>query len=74
MSKTPRQYSLVKFDFESIPEKYHSEYTFTNKDVFLFLGEIPNMPGHCALVDNKSGLVLSGYHTSNFIELSEEET
>lgn len=73
MSNTPRQYSWVKFDFNSIDEKYHSEFPFTRQDVFIFLGEIPNMRGHCVIVDNKTGLILSGYHTSNFIELTEEE-
>ena len=39
----------------------------------LFLGEIPNMPGHCAVVD-KSGRVHYGWDIDNFIELTEKET
>lgn len=38
----------------------------------LFLGEISDMPGHCA-VANGAGKVLWGYHTDNFRALTEDE-
>lgn len=45
--------------------------------VFVFVGEIPNMPGHCVAspsTGDAHGMLIFGYHTDNFIELSEDET
>ena len=69
---TPRQCSLVRFDFDGLPVEYHSQYPFTRKAVYVFLGEIPNMPEHCAVAD-KAGRIYSCYHTDDFVELTEEE-
>ncbi len=38
---------------------------FKYNDIYLFLGEIEGMPGHCAFVDAK-GRTYWGYHTDNF--------
>jgi len=70
----PRQHSIVKFDFDSLPEEYHSKFPFKKESVYIFFGEIPNMPGHCVVCDFKTGEMFCGYHTGQFIELSEEET
>lgn len=70
---TPRQYSLVKFDFDTLEDKYHSQMPFTRKGVYIFFGDIANMPGHCVVADHKTGQIFSGFHTDNFVELSEEE-
>jgi hypothetical protein len=70
----PRQYSLVCFRFDLFPAEFHSLYPFTPEGVYVFFGEIPNMPGHCVVADHKSGRVYSGYHTESFAELSEDET
>jgi hypothetical protein len=67
----PRQYSLVRFRFENLPSEYHDKYPFTPGGVYVFFGEIPNMPGHCVVADHRSGQVHSGFHTENFVELSE---
>ena len=74
-TKMPRQYSLVYFNFETFPEKYHQEYlkTFKKKHPYVFFGEIPNMPGHCVVIDHYTGEIFSGYHTEDFIEIPEEE-
>ena len=45
---------------------------FENSAAVLFLGEIPNMPGHCAVV-TRSGLVLWGYHLDSFRLATEDE-
>lgn len=74
MTKIPRQYSLVRFLFDSMELKYHSQYPFTRKGVYIFFGEIPNMPGHCVVADHQTGKLYSGFHTENFAELSEDET
>jgi hypothetical protein len=72
--KRPRQYSFVRFLFDEIGPKYHSQYPFTRKGVYLYFGEIPNMPGHCVVVDHKTGKIYSGYHADNFVEVPEDET
>ena len=72
-NKIPRQYSLVKFDFAGIDERYHSQLPFSRNGVYVFFGEIPNMPGHCVISDHKTGQIYSGFHTDSFVELSEEE-
>lgn len=72
--KIPQQYSLVRFDYDSIPGEYHSQYPFTRKGVYVFFGDIPNMPGHCVVADHKTGQLYSGYHTESFVELSPDET
>ncbi len=73
---TPRQYSLCKFDFERFPKSFKAEekYPFKKDALYIFLGNIPNMLGHCVVADHLSGRVYSGYHTENFIELDEDET
>jgi len=63
----------VRFDFSSLPKEYHKKYPFRKDEAIVFLGEIPNMPGHC-VVSTKDGKVRFGYHTDNFIELKPEET
>jgi len=66
-----RQYSLVRFDDSSLPKEYRGMYPFSSKHRYIFLGEIPNMPGHCIVMD-EDGKMYPGYHTSNFTELSDE--
>ena len=46
-------------------------YPFSNGDLVLFLGEIVDMPGHCAVV--WKGHVRHAYHTDYFVPLSKEE-
>lgn len=69
----PRQYSLVRFRFDDVPAEYHSKYPFTRDGVYLFFGDIPNMPGHCVVADHRTGQIYSGYHTENFVEVPEDE-
>jgi hypothetical protein len=40
---------------------------------YVFLGEIPNMPGHCVVADANTGQLFTGYHTDNFAEIPEDE-
>jgi|688.fasta_scaffold199596_6 hypothetical protein len=63
--KIPRQYSLVKLNDESLKE---------NTSLWgsiIFLGEIPNMRGHCVIADS-CGNIKVGYHIENFVELDED--
>jgi hypothetical protein len=71
-NRTALPNTLMRFDFDSVPKEYHHQYPFSPKDTLLFLGEMPQMPGHC-VVATKEGKVLWGYHTDNFIELTEDE-
>ena len=73
----PRQYALVKVEPEYkkwLIDNEQNGSPLLNEEVFVFLGEIPNMPEHCVIAGNKSGKVIGGFHSSNFIELTDEET
>ena len=70
----PRRYSLVRFRFQGLPKKFHRKYPFTEAGVYVYFGEIPNMPGHCVVADHRTGQIYSGYHTENFVEIPEDET
>jgi hypothetical protein len=41
-------------------------------ECLLFLGEIKQMPGHCAVV-NRDGKIYWGFHTDSFVEPTEDE-
>jgi hypothetical protein len=71
--RMPRKLSLVKFDFDGLEKRFHGKYPFKPGRVYVFLGEIANMPGHCVVADHTTGRLYSGYHTENFIELSRKE-
>jgi hypothetical protein len=66
--RTPRKLSLVKFIGGS-----RKRTPFKPSDTYLFLGEIAQMPGHCAVVELGSGRVWTGYHTDNFREVPDDE-
>ncbi|MCR9211540.1 MAG: hypothetical protein NXI28_25225 [bacterium] len=70
----PRYLSLVRFNFDSVPVDYHAKYPFTDSRTYIFFGEMPNMPGHCVVADHQTGQLYSGYHSENFVELTEDET
>ena len=67
----PRPLSLVRFRFEAIPVEYHGKYPFTQQRVYVFLGEIANMLGHCIVCDHLTGQIYSGFRTENFVEIEE---
>jgi hypothetical protein len=73
MPRIPRKLSLVKFNTCRLPRGSRRTYPFRAGAVYVFFGEIPNMPGHCVVADHRSGQIYSGYHTANFVELTEEE-
>jgi hypothetical protein len=63
-----RQYAFVRFIYETLPKEYHSGYPFKAECRYIFMGEIPNMLGHCIVMDD-NGKHYVGFHTDNFIEL-----
>lgn len=74
MAKTPRKMSLVKLKKKWAADPATKKALFFNDQPLIFLGEIPNMPDHGVFVGQRSGKVYSGFHISQFTELSEEET
>lgn len=62
-NKIPRQYSFVQ----------STGIVFDGFKGGIFLGEIPNMPGHCIVYDTLSKQMMIGYHTENFEEIPEDE-
>lgn len=72
-NKSPRKLSLVKFNFEAVPAQYRRKYPFRASKIYIYFGEIANMPGHCVVADHKTGKIYSGYHTENFIEINADE-
>lgn len=66
----PNTIVSLKAAFKKI---YGSMYPKALLGHLLYLGDITNMPGHCALVD-KDGKVHWGYHTEELEIVSEENT
>ena len=52
-----------------VDEKDHP---IMQEKVFIYFGEIPNMPGHCVVSGHESGRLFSGYHIDNFQEIDED--
>jgi len=77
MASKPRRLSLVKFLLPVSPRVGGAKtlrYPFKEEESYVFLGEIPNMVGHCVVADRKDGKIYAGYHTEVFRELSADET
>ncbi len=69
--KTIPQYSNVIFD-PMLPEGVENQYLLKEDHPYIFFGEIPNMPGHCIVMDFQTGEFFNGYHTEHFIEVTKE--
>ena len=67
--KKPRQYSFVTFNDGGYQYK---EYPELGKK-HIYLGEIPNMSGHCIVLDPKTNAFHVGYHIENWEEVDEED-
>ena len=72
MPRIPRRLSLVKFEPSGLPRGFRRKSPYRSGAPYVFFGEIPNMPGHCVVADQRSGKLYSGYHTDNFVELTGE--
>ena len=75
MKNKIRQNAFVVFDTEHCPQDIYNDYykeVFEGK-MFVFLGEIPQCPGHCILADLDTGNIVGMYHTDNFREATEDE-
>ena len=77
MPSKPRRLALVKFSPPKSPAVKGGlvrHYPFKKEEAYVFLGEIPNMPGHCVILGQKSGQIHAGFHTELFTELPADET
>ena len=72
-AKTPAINSLVKFIYDGRPTEYHKAYPFSDKQVFVYLGEISNMLGHGIVAETQTGQVYTCVRIDDFIELTEDE-
>jgi hypothetical protein len=63
--KKPRQMSLVWLS----PHLPKRRYPFLKEHALVFLGEIPNMHGWCALAGCETGRIYAPYQISHFVEV-----
>jgi len=73
-NRVPRVNSLVRYADWYINWANGNGLKFTAQDQFIYLGEIPNMKGHCIAVRQHDGKMMIGYHIENYVELTEDET
>ena len=71
LMKTPRKLSLVRFNFDAL-SKHDADFPFQRDAVYVFLGAIANMPGHCVVADYKTVRSTARY-TRDFVELTDDE-
>jgi hypothetical protein len=74
MAKSPRKMSLVKLKKKWAADPLIKKAPFFKDLPLIFLGEIPNMPEHGVFVGQRSGKIYSGFHISQFAELTKDET
>mgnify|MGYP003386000004 CR=1 FL=1 len=69
----PRNLSLVKFnEGYTLPPGMREKYPFAIGETLLFVGDVINMPEHCVVVKS-DGNILWGFHSDNFVELTDDE-
>jgi hypothetical protein len=69
----PRPLSLITFTEDYIQIMLEHGCPFKDSE-FIYVGEIPNMLGHCVIIGRSTGKLHIGYHIENFRELTDEET
>jgi len=75
MTKKIKPLSLVKLKKsyrKAMKKSGYGDYPTMKETAFVFLGMIPNMPGHC-VVAGHSGRVYFGLHPEDFKVLKEDE-
>jgi len=71
---TPRNNSLVYFDFDALPIGFDSSlYPFKRNHAYVFLGEIPNISENCTVIDATTGEIHTRYYTVYFKEYTKGE-
>jgi len=67
-----RHLSLIRVCLD-LPDDVKEAMPFDEDETLCFLGEIPNMEGHCVVISCTTKKVHIGYHVNDFVELTEEE-
>jgi len=59
----------------SDPDKFYAVRNFPLKDgqMYLFLGEVHDMAGHCIVAEYPHGQIYAGIHSDNFVPFNDEE-
>ncbi len=64
--------TMVKVS-ENCGESKHYDKIFGKNAVFIYMGDIVQMPGHCVLIRVPDDKLFTCYHTDTFRALTEEE-
>ena len=68
-----KKLTLVKYNYDSFPETWRKNHPNEFKDVvFIYFGEVVNMPGHVYLQNIKTGKPTI-LHEESVVALSDEE-
>lgn len=72
------QYSLIRLTEwyrNFLRESCNNSHDLLRSDFFIYLGEIPNMKGHCVVAQHGGkGKIISGYHIEDFEVVPVDET
>lgn len=71
-------YTFVKPSLSDEMKKWYDDnqpdFPLMCSNRFIFVSEVTNCPGHCIILDPRSGKILPGvYHTSDFVLIEEDE-
>jgi len=69
----PRQYALVKLTDEEIAA-HEKSFSKVENNRYIYMGEIPNMPGHCIVAGVVSGKTYTGMHIKSYEEVDADDT
>jgi len=71
--KIPRQYSICRFNDEHLPREYQGLCPMTRDAYYIFMGEIPNMLGHCIAMNKDTKEVHVAWSCNLFHELTDDD-
>lgn len=71
------QYSIIRvrtWYMKELRAAFGHSHPLLETALFIYLGEIPNMPGHCVVAQHGgTGMTISGFHTESFEVVPEED-
>ena len=71
--KMPEQYSICRFSDEHYPREYQGQYPMAKDAFYIFMGEIPNMMGHCIAMNKDTKEIHVAWHCDLFHEITDED-
>lgn len=69
----PRFMSICKFTTAYYPKELQSQWPMDKRGRFIFFGEIPNMPGHCIVMNMSTKEFHNSWPVHLFVELCDED-